>query len=189
LAAQRRPTGAWRSGWHDHGGSNDVEEAARPDPLDAFAPRRSGRHSALDPIVAQSMAEFDGLAGSLGTLAVAGTRPVASDPALTRPRRFDTVIRMEMTDPAARRAVLAVHLLGLVLRPGQLAAARGGCSGAVATHAEDAVRGAAARVVGKCEVAVGGTGPDGLEAAFRRHGSERTARAAGLIEPQRETAK
>ena len=81
------------------------------DELDALAPRRSGKDPVLDRIVAQLLTEFDGLAHGSGVVVLAATnRAGAIDPALTRPGRFDTVVRFPLPDAAARQEILGIHL-------------------------------------------------------------------------------
>lgn len=86
------------------------------DELDALAPHRRGKDAVLDRIVAQLLTELDGMAQNEDVVVLGATNRVAAiDPALTRPGRFDVLIRIPLPDHAARRAILDVHLKGLPL--------------------------------------------------------------------------
>lgn len=86
------------------------------DELDALAPRRSGKDAVLDRIVAQMLAELDGLAVNTDIVVLGATnRAAAVDPALTRPGRFDLIVPIGLPDEPARRAILDVHCRDLPL--------------------------------------------------------------------------
>lgn len=86
------------------------------DELDALAPRRTGKDAALDRVVAQLLTDLDGMAQNEDVVVLAATnRMSAIDPALTRPGRFDVMVRIPLPDTSARRAILDVHLRGLPL--------------------------------------------------------------------------
>jgi transitional endoplasmic reticulum ATPase len=165
------------------------------DEFDALAPRRAGRDPTLDRIVAQLLAEFDALTWHPGVVVLAATnRPAAIDPALTRPGRFDIVVRMDLPDGRARRAILAVHFRGRTLRSGLdldvLAAATAGLSGAdLATLAGDAARNALARAMTRGAGPVDGIGPDDIEAALDRLKAAQAARSDDFIDLQGEAAE
>jgi transitional endoplasmic reticulum ATPase len=165
------------------------------DEFDALAPRRSGRDPTLDRIVAQLLTEFDGLAGHPGVVVLAATnRPRAIDPALTRAGRFDTVVRFDPPDAAARKAILAVHLKGRAQREAidldALAAATRGCTGAdLAALVEDAARGALVQAIAADGAAVSGVGQDSFDAALERMRAARAARNDDFIGTMAEAAE
>jgi transitional endoplasmic reticulum ATPase len=82
------------------------------DEIDALAPVRGARlnDGVSDRVVAQLLAEMDGVEGTKGLVMIAATnRPEMVDPALLRPGRFDVKIRIGRPDAEARRAILEVH--------------------------------------------------------------------------------
>lgn len=84
------------------------------DEIDAIAPVRGARlnDGVSDRVVAQLLAEMDGVETTKGLIMIAATnRPEMVDPALLRPGRFDVKIRIGRPDAAARRAILEVHTL------------------------------------------------------------------------------
>ena len=86
------------------------------DELDALAPRRNGNDATLDRIVAQLLTDLDGMAQNTDVVVLAATNRVSAiDPALSRPGRFDVVIRIPLPDMAARLAILEVHTKALPL--------------------------------------------------------------------------
>jgi transitional endoplasmic reticulum ATPase len=165
------------------------------DEFDAIAPRRTGRDATLDRIVAQLLTEFDALAGHPGVVVLAATnRPGAIDPALTRPGRFDAVVRFGIPDAAARRAILSVHLRGRALREDidldALVAATEGASGAdLATLVDDAARGALARALAAGMTGVDGLGTEDLDAAIGRMHAAHAVRQDDFIAPNAEAAE
>ncbi len=82
------------------------------DEIDAIAPRRgsSGDGHVTERVVAQLLAEMDGVEELSGVLVLAATNRVDMlDPALLRPGRFDHVIEIGLPDEAARLAILEIH--------------------------------------------------------------------------------
>lgn len=80
------------------------------DELDALAPSRNGQDATLNRIVAQLLTDMDGLALNTDVVVLAASNRIAAiDAALTRPGRFDVVIRIPLPDASARRAILDVH--------------------------------------------------------------------------------
>jgi transitional endoplasmic reticulum ATPase len=157
--------------------------------------RRTGRDATLDRVVAQLLAEFDGLAGHPGVVVLAATnRPGAIDPALTRPGRFDTVVRFGLPDAAARRAILSVHMRGRTLSEGidldALAVATEGASGAdLASLVDDAARGALARSIAAGRTGVDGLASEDVDAALGRMRAARALRQDDFIAPNTEAAE
>lgn len=123
------------------------------DELDALAPQRSGKDAVLDRIVAQLLAELDGLVPNTDVVILAATnRAAAIDAALTRPGRFDMIVPVQPPDTAARAAILGVHTKDLPLAPAvdldAIAAATSGATGAtLATIVQSAARTALQRVL------------------------------------------
>ena len=157
------------------------------DEIDTLAPRRSGRDGVVDRIVAQLLTEMDGMTPNSGITVLAATnRPAAIDPALTRPGRFDLVIELPLPDPAARAAILALHLKGLphaAIDLAGLAEATEGASGAdLAALAEGAARAALRRCL-----AAGippALGPEDLSMALATHRARAAALAGDHLERQ-----
>ncbi|MEM6939780.1 MAG: AAA family ATPase [Pseudomonadota bacterium] len=121
------------------------------DEFDAIAPRRSGKDTVNDRIVAQFLMELDGMLSNDGVVVLAATnRPDAIDPALTRPGRFDLVVDFPYPDAGSRQAILSVHLKDRPIAEDvdltALAAQTEGLNGAdLALLAEDAARSALRR--------------------------------------------
>jgi transitional endoplasmic reticulum ATPase len=86
------------------------------DEIDALVPRRgSGASDAGvgERVVAQFLAELDGVEKLTGVLVLAATnRPDMIDPALLRPGRFDAVVEIPFPDEAERLAILRVQVRG-----------------------------------------------------------------------------
>jgi transitional endoplasmic reticulum ATPase len=165
------------------------------DEFDALAPRRSGRDATLDRIVAQLLAEFDGLAADREVVVLAATnRPGAIDPALLRPGRFDSVVQFTLPDAAERREILSVHLRGRACLPGNdlagLAEATAGFSGAeLATLVDEAARRALGRILLRPGEQPEGLGRDDIEGALAGMLAARTARNDDFLMPQGETTR
>lgn len=123
------------------------------DELDALAPRRNGKDAALDRVVAQLLTDMDGMAQNTDVVVLAATNRVSAiDAALTRPGRFDVVIRIPLPDLDARMAILDVHTRALPLAEDvdlcRLAAQTNMMSGAdLAGIAKAAARAAARRLL------------------------------------------
>jgi len=110
------------------------------DELDALGKMRSmrlsGSNDEVEQTLNQMLACMDGLETSNNGVVVMGAtnRYDILDPALTRPGRFDRLVRMTLPDEAGRLAILAVHTRKLKLGPGVdlglVAAATVGYSGA-----------------------------------------------------------
>ncbi|MEM7629566.1 MAG: CDC48 family AAA ATPase [Planctomycetota bacterium] len=84
------------------------------DEIDALVGKRglSGNDPVGDRVIAQFLAEVDGVEQLDGVLVLGATnRRDRLDPALLRPGRFDEVVELTALDEAARREVLLVHLL------------------------------------------------------------------------------
>jgi transitional endoplasmic reticulum ATPase len=81
------------------------------DEIDSLAPvRGQGDSGAAERVVAQLLAELDGIEELKGVAVLAATnRADRVDPALLRPGRFDEVVELPPPDRAARRQILAVH--------------------------------------------------------------------------------
>jgi len=121
------------------------------DEIDALAPRRgtSADGHVAERVVAQLLAEMDGIEELQGVLVLAATNRVdAIDPALLRPGRFDRVIDIGLPDQRDRLAILEVHRAGRPFAPDvslpSIAAATDGFSGA---DLEKLLRDAAANAV------------------------------------------
>jgi transitional endoplasmic reticulum ATPase len=157
------------------------------DELDSLAPRRTGKEAALDRIVAQLLTEMDGLASNAGIVVLGATnRAGAIDPALTRPGRFDTVIRIGLPDLSARRAILGVHARGPAwAQPGlldDLALRTDGFSGAaLAGLSTLAARSALHRGILGAEAAPQVTSED-IELALIGHNASEQARQDDFID-------
>jgi transitional endoplasmic reticulum ATPase len=91
------------------------------DEIDALAARRSaegGDHHVGERVVAQMLAEMDGIEDLAGVLVLGATnRADMLDPALLRPGRFDRVIAIGAPNEAERLAILRVHARGRTLAP------------------------------------------------------------------------
>jgi len=82
------------------------------DEIDAIAPARGYTldTSAMDRIVAQLLAEMDGIAALENVVVIGATnRPDMLDPALLRPGRFDRIIYVPPPDKVSRFEILKVH--------------------------------------------------------------------------------
>lgn len=80
------------------------------DEMDALAPRRTGQDATLNRVVAQLLTDMDGMAQNDDVVVLAATNRVAAiDAALTRPGRFDQIIRIPLPDMETRLAILKVH--------------------------------------------------------------------------------
>ena len=83
------------------------------DEIDAIGKKRDGQMGGNDEreqTLNQLLTEMDGFEGNNGVIILAATnRPESLDPALTRPRRFDRRVPVELPDFAGREAILKVH--------------------------------------------------------------------------------
>ena len=83
------------------------------DEIDAIAPARGfteGESHAMERIVAQLLAEMDGIAPLENVVVIAATnRPDLLDPALLRPGRLDRIIYVPPPDIKARFEILKIH--------------------------------------------------------------------------------
>jgi transitional endoplasmic reticulum ATPase len=85
------------------------------DEIDALAPCRSAGdgHHVAERVVAQLLAEMDGIEELTGVFVLAATnRADMLDPALLRPGRFDRVIAIAAPNEVERLAILRVHARG-----------------------------------------------------------------------------
>lgn len=82
------------------------------DQLDAMAPRRDGESAnpASQRVVNQLLIEMDGLRGGQVAVLAISNRPDLVDPALLRPGRLGTQIRVPLPDEPARAAILRTKL-------------------------------------------------------------------------------
>jgi transitional endoplasmic reticulum ATPase len=90
------------------------------DEIDALAPCRSGAsgHQVAERVVAQLLAEMDGIEELAGVFVLAATnRADMLDPALLRPGRFDRVIAIAAPTDEERLAILRVHARGRPFAP------------------------------------------------------------------------
>ncbi len=90
------------------------------DEVDALAPRRgaSGDGHVAERVVAQLLAEMDGIEALEGVLVLAATNRVDTlDPAVLRPGRFDHIIEIGPPDESERLAILGVHSRGRPISP------------------------------------------------------------------------
>jgi len=126
------------------------------DEIDALLPRRSGTSAdshVAERVLGQFLVEMDGIEELAGVLVLGATnRADMLDPALVRPGRFDTVIRLPLPDKASRMQIFAVHLRGKPLRQqpdlDRLAQASEGLSGAeIASICHGAARRALRRIL------------------------------------------
>merc|ERR1719393_687547 len=73
----------------------------------------SGGGSEAENTINQLLSEMDGFADNSGVIVLAATnRPAVLDPALTRPGRFDRIVRMPAPNREGRVEILKVHLRG-----------------------------------------------------------------------------
>ena len=83
------------------------------DEIDAIGKKRDGQVGGNDEreqTLNQLLTEMDGFEGNNGVIILAATnRPASLDPALTRPRRFDRRVPVELPDLKGREAILKVH--------------------------------------------------------------------------------
>ena len=83
------------------------------DEIDAIGKKRDGQYGGNDEreqTLNQLLTEMDGFEGNNGVIILAATnRPESLDPALTRPRRFDRRVQVEVPDFQGREAILKVH--------------------------------------------------------------------------------
>lgn len=83
------------------------------DEIDAIGKKRDGQIGGNDEreqTLNQLLTEMDGFEGNNGVIILAATnRPESLDPALTRPRRFDRRVPVELPDLKGREAILKVH--------------------------------------------------------------------------------
>jgi len=84
------------------------------DELDALLRRRGDDNGgANDRVLAQFLAELDGVEDLRGVLVMGATNRIdILDPAVLRPGRFDLIVRLSLPDETARRAIFNVHLRG-----------------------------------------------------------------------------
>ena len=90
------------------------------DEIDSIAPRRGsgGDHHVGERLVAQMLAEMDGIEELAGVLVLGATnRADMLDPALLRPGRFDRVIAIAPPTDDERLAILRVHTRGRPFAP------------------------------------------------------------------------
>jgi len=88
------------------------------DEIDAIAPARGYAEDspAMDRIVAQLLAEMDGVSRLDNVVVIAATnRPDIVDPALLRPGRFDRIIYVPPPDLRARFEILKIHTKNMPL--------------------------------------------------------------------------
>ena len=84
------------------------------DEIDAIAAERSGdSHEVSERVVSQLLAEMDGLAENPNVIVIAATnRRNALDPAILRPGRFESQVKVPLPDAEARVAILQIHFEG-----------------------------------------------------------------------------
>ena len=84
------------------------------DEIDAVLPRRGADSGAVsDRVIAQFLAEMDGVEDLRGVLVIGATNRLdLIDPAVLRPGRFDLIVQLPLPDEAARREIFRVHLRG-----------------------------------------------------------------------------
>ncbi|MFB6470591.1 MAG: ATP-binding protein, partial [Vulcanisaeta sp. AZ3] len=89
------------------------------DEIDALAPARgyaSEESPAMDRIVAQLLAEVDGISRLDNVVVIAATnRPDIVDPALLRPGRFDRIVYVPPPNQKARYEILKIHTKNMPL--------------------------------------------------------------------------
>ncbi len=83
------------------------------DEIDTIGKKRDSSFSSNDEreqTLNQLLTEMDGFEGNNGVIILAATnRPESLDPALTRPGRFDRIVRVELPDLQGREEILKVH--------------------------------------------------------------------------------
>ncbi len=105
------------------------------DEIDAIAPRRkSGESGVSERVVAQFLAEMDGIEELNGVVVLAATNRIDMiDEALLRSGRFEITLEIPMPSEAAREAIFKIHLRHKSCEPldfSALARETDGCSGA-----------------------------------------------------------
>lgn len=91
------------------------------DALGSTRARGSGGNEEHDQTLNQLLAQMDGIATSEGVLVVGATnRLSALDPALTRPGRFDRVLKLSLPHEKSRLEILRVHARHTPLEPAVL---------------------------------------------------------------------
>lgn len=105
------------------------------DEIDAIAPRRkSGESGVSERVVAQFLAEMDGIEELNGVVVLAATNRIDMiDEALLRSGRFEITLEIPMPSEAAREAIFKIHLRHRSSEPldfSALARETDGCSGA-----------------------------------------------------------
>lgn len=81
------------------------------DEFDALAPVRKGTDPVAERLVAQLLAEMDGIEEHTDVTILAATnRPGLIDPAVLRPGRLDVHLIVDLPDDETRRAILEIHL-------------------------------------------------------------------------------
>ena len=93
------------------------------DEIDAIGQKRNsgqfGGNDEREQTLNQLLTEMDGFEGNTGVIILAATnRPDSLDPALTRPRRFDRRVPVELPDPKGREEILKVHTKKVKIAPG-----------------------------------------------------------------------
>jgi len=144
------------------------------DELDALGKQRSmrlgGSNDEVEQTLNQMLACMDGLGGESRDIVVIGAtnRYDILDPALTRPGRFDRLVRIELPDEAGRLNTLRVHTKSLALAPDvslrKVAAATPTFSGAelAALTNEAAIRSVRRAVASIASEQGGGSGGAGM---------------------------
>lgn len=86
------------------------------DEIDALLPTRGGAvadSAVADRVLAQFLAELDGIEELKGVLVLAATNRLDRlDPAAVRPGRFDEIVEIPLPDEPERREIFEVHLRG-----------------------------------------------------------------------------
>ena len=119
------------------------------DEIDAIVGTRGESSEATERVVSQLLSELDGLAENPNLVVLAATnRREAIDPALLRPGRLESHLKIPLPGPAARREIIAIHAEGKPFGEDvdveELAAATEGLSGA---QLEALVRDASMRAI------------------------------------------
>mmetsp|Transcript_10516 Transcript_10516/g.30731 ORF Transcript_10516/g.30731 Transcript_10516/m.30731 type:complete len:177 (-) Transcript_10516:304-834(-) len=138
--------------------------------------RLAGSNDEVEQTLNQMLACMDGLGGESRDIVVIGAtnRYDILDPALTRPGRFDRLVRIELPDEAGRLNTLRVHTKSLALAPDvslrKVAAATPTFSGAelAALTNEAAIR-SVRRAVASIASEQGGGGGGGAGMAMPAH--------------------